>query len=138
MSRRSGTENREGEIWVKKNRMVAWSAVAGFVLSFGIGLFSSVPFGVVLLRAVIAAGAFGMLGIAIRFVFARFIADASEGGDAVETDGGAPVRTVGAAVDITLPDEELPREEHASQFYVGSQHPMLNEGEYGAAARASS
>ena len=87
----------------------------GFFLSFIVGLISSVTFGVILLRALIFAALFGVLGFGIGIVFQRFLLDASdlEGG----SEASVNVRQ-GSVVDLSIGDEPLEEDENGPDFYV--------------------
>ena len=87
----------------------------GFFLSLIVGLISSVAFGVILLRALIFAVLFGVLGFGIGIVFQRFLLDASdlEGG----SESSSNVRQ-GSVVDLSIGDEPLEEDENGPDFYV--------------------
>ena len=87
----------------------------GFFLSFIVGLISGVTFGVILLRALIFAALFGVLGFGIGIVFQRFLLDASdlEGG----SEASVNVRQ-GSVVDLSIGDEPLEEDENGPDFYV--------------------
>ncbi len=92
-------------------------AVIVFVLSFLIGLISSVSFGIVLLRAIICAVIFGALFYALSFVFQRFLVDgAGVSLDASGADSVVPQK--GQLVDIKVEDTFLPEEENAPLFKI--------------------
>ena len=87
----------------------------GFVLSFVIGLLSSVSFGVVLLRALFFAILFGVLGFGIGIVFQRFLLESSDLDGGSDVPGGA---RQGSVVDLSIGDEPLEEDENGPDFYV--------------------
>lgn len=87
----------------------------GFVLSFVIGLLSSVPFGVVVLRALFFSILFGILGFGIGIVCQRFLLESSD------LDGGSDgsgIARQGSVVDLSIGDEPLEEDENGPDFYV--------------------
>ena len=107
-------------------------AACGFVLSFIAGLFSHTSILSVLLKALIFACVFGLLGFAVDFVFQKFLSDGTGGdfqGD-FTPDGSAPAAAapvLGQHVDITIQDEELKKSESDNHFVVGENRQMLND-----------
>lgn len=114
---------------LKNATLTAIFAGIGFLLSLIIGLFSPVYPGVLFLRAFIFAIVFAVLSFCIRFVFGKFVSVADNSSDAVAASDDTPKAT-GSVVDITLPDEDLPTEDHAPQFKVGSNYQMLNKSDF--------
>ncbi|MBP3417194.1 MAG: hypothetical protein J6K76_07470 [Spirochaetaceae bacterium] len=103
-----------------KPKFIIISVCVGFLLSFFVGLFSGVSFGVVVLRALIFAVLFGALGFGLRIVFLRFLLDSSD----MET--GVDVATSshqGSVVDISIGDEPLVEDENGPDFYVRKDLP---------------
>lgn len=104
-------------------------AVSGFLLSFISGLFSHTFILYVLLKALLAALIFGVLGFLISLIYSNFLDDSS-GGFGAESDGGYQTTTAapakGQVVDITVQDDELDRGESENHFVVGDNHQMLN------------
>jgi hypothetical protein len=96
-------------------RTVAMFAAAGLVLSLLVGLLAGNPFGVILLRGILFAVAFGGVGAGMQYVVRRFLPELSGGGTA-PGDGGdeAAVKPAGSTIDIVLP-EELPAAEGAPE-----------------------
>jgi len=96
-------------------RTVAMFAAAGLVLSLLVGLLAGNPFGVILLRGILFAVAFGGVGAGMQYVVRRFLPELSGGGTA-PGDGGdeAAVKPAGSTIDIVLP-EELPSTEGAPE-----------------------
>lgn len=87
----------------------------GFFLSFIVGLISNVAFGVVLLRALVFAVLFGVLGFGVGIVFQRFLLDSSD------LEGGAEASVgprQGSVVDLSIGDEPLEEDENGPDFYV--------------------
>lgn len=87
----------------------------GFFLSFIIGLISNVAFGVVLLRALIFAVLFGVLGFGVGIVFQRFLLDSSDLEGGSEASAGP---RQGSVVDLSIGDEPLEEDENGPDFYV--------------------
>lgn len=87
----------------------------GFILSFVIGLLSSVSLGVVLLRALFFAILFGVLGFGIGIVFRRFLLESSDLDGGNDVSGGA---RQGSVVDLSIGDEPLEEDENGPDFYV--------------------
>ena len=107
-------------------------AACGFVLSFFAGLFSHSSILSILLKALISALVFGILGYGISMVFRVFLSDGSGGdlqGDGSEGMSAAsvPSSALGNNVDITIQDEELQKSESDNHFVVGENHQMLND-----------
>lgn len=100
----------------------------GFLLSLVVGIITRASFGVLLLRAFIFALVFAAVSFGLQVVF-KTLFSAEESGDtlAQQDDGGRS----GSVVNITLPEEDLPMENNAQRFFVGENHQMLNEGDYG-------
>ena len=106
-------------------------AACGFILSFVAGLFSHTSILSVLLKALIFAILFGVLGLAIGFVYSKFLDDGTSDyqGDTSEgfSQTSAPSSALGQKVDITIQDEELEKSESENHFVVGDNHQMLND-----------
>ena len=106
-------------------------AGCGFILSFVSGLFSHSSILSVLLKALIFAIVFGLLGLGISFLYNRFLSDGS-GGDfqsdySVDSSAVPQASALGQNVDITIQDEELKPSESENHFVVGDNHQMLND-----------
>ena len=107
-------------------------AACGFILSFFAGLFSHSSILSVLLKALIFAVVFGLLGFGISTVFRIFLSDGTGGDLQGDTSEGisaavAPSSGLGQNVDITIQDEELQKSESDNHFVVGENHQMLND-----------
>ena len=107
-------------------------AACGFVLSFFAGLFSHTSILSILLKALISALVFGLLGYGISVIFRVFLSDGTSGdlqGDGSEGISAAavPSSALGHNVDITIQDEELQKSESDNHFVVGENHQMLND-----------
>lgn len=81
------------------------------------------------LVALVFGVVFAVLGFGIYFLYEKFLVVESMqlGGDAdlvASSEDTAPKK--GQAVDIVIKDEELPADENAGQYYVGSNRFMLN------------
>jgi hypothetical protein len=101
-------------------------SVCGFLLSFVSGLFSRAGFGIVFLHALLFGVLFCILSFGILYVYKKFLTD-DTGSPAAEPAGE---KKTGGMVDITIQDEDLPNEENAPQFFVGSNHLMLKKNDY--------
>lgn len=112
---------------MKNLKFIAGFSIFGFLLS----IFSSfhtvarAPVARFFIALGFAAG-FGVLAaviqfVASKFIFAENIAENSEaaGKNAQNSSGTQPV-------DIVIQDEDLPAEDGGPQFFVGSNHQMLN------------
>ncbi|MCX7032009.1 MAG: hypothetical protein NTU62_18070 [Spirochaetes bacterium] len=90
-------------------RTVAIFAAAGLVLSLLVGLLARNPFGVMLIRAVLFAVAFGGVGVGMQYVVRRFLPELA-GGEAAGPEGGddAAAKPAGSTIDIVLPEEPPP------------------------------
>lgn len=106
-------------------------AIFGFLVSFISGIFSHSSFLLILLKALIFAVIFGILGIIVKFIFSKFLLDdtaeltteqngAEEGTQNVQN-------TKGRMVDLVVQDQELEETESQNSFHVGTNHQMLNE-----------
>ena len=107
-------------------------AVCGFILSFVSGLFSHSSILSVLIKALIFAVIFGLLGLGIFFIFNKFLSDGlsnefqSDYSAEPNPAAGQP-SALGQNVDITIQDEELAPSESDNHFVVGDNHQMLND-----------
>lgn len=106
-------------------------ATCGFLLSLIFGLFSHTSFISVLLKALIFAICFGLLGFVIDFIFNKFLLDesvmtTSEGNQNI-SNGSEGSSTKGQLVDITIEDEELVPSSSDNHFVVSENHQMLND-----------
>lgn len=107
-------------------------AACGFILSFVAGLFSHTSILSVLIKALIFAVVFGILGYGIALVFKVFLSDGtstdfqSNGSESVSMEA-APSSGLGQNVDITIQDEELQKSESDNHFVLGESHQMLND-----------
>ena len=131
---------------MRSTKSIGLFAACGFILSFVSGLFSHSSILSVLIKALIFALVFGLLGFGISFIFEKFLSDGS-GGDFqsdYNTDSspaGANTSALGQNVDITIQDEELRPSESENHFVVGDNHQMLNDSDVrnsGSAANVSS
>ncbi len=100
---------------MKSPQFLLGCAVVGFILSFLVGLISSVGLGPMLVRSFIFAFVSVLTGFGLRFVANKFLlptADSLNDTTAQEK----PAETVGEVVDITVEDDELPDDGSASTF----------------------
>ena len=107
-------------------------AACGFILSFVSGLFSHSSILSVLLKALIFAVVFGLVGFGISFVFEKFLSDGTSGEfqgeySADSSPVAANTSALGHNVDITIQDEELTPSGSDNHFVVGDNHQMLND-----------
>ena len=93
-------------------RTVAIFAAAGLVLSLLVGVLAGNPFGIILLRALLFAFAFGGVGAGLQYVVMRFLPELAgaptpdAAGSAESADAGA--KPEGSTIDIVLPEEPMP------------------------------
>lgn len=117
-------------------KIVGAFAVAGFLLSFVSGLFSGGGVGRVIGMAVLFGLVFALLGVAIVWLTKGLMATGgSGGGDASSADDNTAAdknAKPGSVIDVVVKDDELPSEENAPRFFVGDNHQMLNDSDYGA------
>ena len=117
---------------MRSAKYVGLFVACGFILSFVSGLFSHSSILSILLKALIFAIVFGVLGFGISFIYSKFLSDGS-GGDfqgeytADSSSGVSQQSALGQNVDITIQDEELRPSESDNHFVVGENHQMLNE-----------
>lgn len=117
---------------MRSAKYVGLFVACGFILSFVSGLFSHSSILSILLKALIFAIVFGVLGFGITFIYSKFLSDGS-GGDfqgeytADSSSGVSQQSALGQNVDITIQDEELRPSESDNHFVVGENHQMLNE-----------
>lgn len=104
------------------------------MLSLISSIISHAPAGRTVLLAFLFAILFAALGFGIAVLFEKFLDVESSSGDVSET-AEAPKK--GQTVDIVIQDEDLPSDESANQYFVGSNHQMLTAAdmEQGAAAK---
>jgi hypothetical protein len=95
-------------------RTVAIFASAGLVLSLLVGLLAGNPFGVMLLRGMLFAIAFGGVGAGMQYVVRRFLSELSGGGPAPSDGADDSAKPAGSTIDIVLP-EELPSADGAPE-----------------------
>ncbi len=117
---------------MRSAKYVGLFVACGFILSFVSGLFSHSSILSILLKALIFALVFGVLGFGISFIYSKFLSDGS-GGDfqgeytADSSSGVSQQSALGQNVDITIQDEELKPSESDNHFVVGENHQMLND-----------
>ncbi|MDE5898957.1 MAG: hypothetical protein K2H09_06820 [Treponemataceae bacterium] len=110
---------------MKNFKFILGFTIFGFLLSFAAGLSSRSGAGSVLLHALLFAVVFFCLALGIQFLFSKLFSaeqDSFAPEQAARTQGAA---NSGHAVDIVIQDEELPSEENAPGFFVGTSHNML-------------
>jgi hypothetical protein len=97
--------------------MINWkililAAGIGFILSFITGLVFGADFGFLLLRALICAGIFGVVGGAVQFVYVKFLGGSARTETAGNSGEGASL------VDISIDDEYLQPEKDVTTFDI--------------------
>lgn len=113
---------------MKNFKFIAGFSIFGFLLSI-LSSFHTVARsgGTRFFIAVAFALAFGILAAVIQFVAQKFVF-AENGSDFSENSARNTQNSSGnQPVDIVIQDEELPAEENGSQFFVGTNHQMLNK-----------
>ena len=117
---------------MRSAKYIGLFAACGFILSFVAGLFSHSSILSILLKALIFALVFGLLGFGISFIYDKFLSDGSGGdfqGEYTAEPSAAPASasSLGHNVDIMIQDEELRPSESDNHFVVGENHQMLND-----------
>lgn len=117
---------------MRGTKFIVVFTACGFILSFFAGLFSHSSILSVLLKALIFAVVFGLLGLGISVIFNKFLSDGNPGdfqgeygGEASSASAANP--SLGQHVDITIQDEDLKPSESENHFVVGDNHQMLND-----------
>ena len=110
---------------MNKTKYLISFASVGFVFSFIIGLFSSVPFGIILLRALISALVMACVYFAGSVIFEKFL---DEGGMSV-SGTSSNTKTTGK-VDTSLDDSLIFDDENGPEFRIPKQ--LINESTSGA------
>ena len=116
---------------MKNAKFITGFSIFGFLLSIISSFGSHRSFGAKIFLAVVFAVIFALCAFFISFLYTNFLEGESNSGFG-ESSGAVQsgVSTASThAVDITVQDEELPSEENENQFFVGSKHQMLNEGD---------
>lgn len=108
-----------------KVKVISGCAAFGFILSFVFGLFSHSKFYFILLKALIFALIFAVVGLLISFVFSKFLDDDSPSEFASSDDSGSAAQKQGA--NLVVVDQEFERGDSENHFVVGEKHQMLNE-----------
>ena len=126
---------------MRSAKFIGLFAACGFILSFVSGLFSHSSILSILIKALIFAVVFGLLGLGISFIFNKFLSDGS-GGDfqsdySVDSSAAPQASALGQNVDITIQDEELKPSESENHFVVGDNHQMLNDSDVKNSGRSS-
>ena len=123
-----------------KYRLVAFFSGLALAVSLVFGLIGGVSFGLILLRALLGAGAFAVLGLGATVIFERYLPgltveepspspmaeDGEDGSESAEEYGGANV-------DIVLP-EELPHQDGGELEEMGQieETQPIDDGQEGA------
>lgn len=117
---------------MKSVKVIAGFGIFGFLLSFLTGLIAGRKFSHIIIDALIFLFVFAAIGALIYFFAAKIILSPAEGdslSDSVSDQRQSSPSSSSQAVDILVEDEDLPEEENASQFFVGTNHQMLNDGD---------
>ncbi len=117
---------------MKSVKVIAGFGIFGFLLSFLTGLIAGRKFSHIIIDALIFLFVFAAIGALIYFFAAKIILSPAEGdslSDSVSDQHQSSPSSSSQAVDILVEDEDLPEEENASQFFVGTNHQMLNDGD---------
>lgn len=96
-------------------KRLIYAAGVGFILSFIVGLFASIEFVHIIIRAVICAALFAGVAFVCQSIFYKYLDEPSDSG---ETLSSAP--KVGGIVDLTLDGEKLSEDSNAPRFNVNS------------------
>lgn len=114
---------------MKNIKIVSIFAIVGFILSLFFGLFSGSGFLKVLLTALISSIVFAVLGLALSFVFEKFLL--VETSEYESQTSSAPAENtqsnLGNNVDIVIEDQELERSDSSNRYTVGENYSMLND-----------
>jgi hypothetical protein len=102
---------------MKNPRKIVTAIIIGFLLSFFVGLISGADFGITALRALISAGVFGGVTLAIQVIAGKFLFDA------VSADDDGEMAESGSIVDITIGDEPFQQEADAPVFNLRNIEP---------------
>lgn len=116
---------------MKNAKFITGFSIFGFLLSIISSFGSHRSFGAKIFLAVVFAVIFALCAFFISFLYTNFLEGESNSGfgePSGAVQSGASTASA-HAVDITVQDEELPSEENENQFFVGSKHQMLNEGD---------
>ncbi len=111
---------------------VCTAAIAGFILSFLIGVFAGNHLLTVFIRALIFAAVFAVLSVGVSFLFYKFLFVPTASGeiDAPLAEAKAPsLSRGGSLVDITVDDEGLPDDAGSPRFSVSNNRPGLGAAE---------
>lgn len=113
-------------------KIIAFTSVTAFVLSFFTALISGAGFGRSFLRAIITGIVFGGISALVQWLYNRFLNDDSSGAGSASDIGVENSRPVlGNKVDIVVSDEELQEEEDDPKFILTGQNQMLNKDDLG-------
>lgn len=114
---------------MKKLKVVIACSVFGFFFSLLIGCISpGVGIGWAFLRAFCIALVFGGIGFGLSFLLGNLMdVDSS---DDISVAGVTGTTSTGQNVNLVTPDDPIPVDNEASQFFVGDQHQMLAKDDY--------
>lgn len=118
---------------MKSVKVIAGFGFSGFLLSFFTGLAAGRKLGHVMIDAFIFLLVFAAIGAVIYFFAGKIIFSSSDSdslSEVASSDASEGSHSGSHSVDILVEDEDLPDEENPSQFYVGSGHQMLNQGDF--------
>lgn len=111
-----------------KIKPVVLCASIALALSFFISLFSRNSFPISLLKAVIFAAVFAGIAVGIQVVYDKFL---SEGEASISESRAPQQKVVGSKVDLVVSEEDLPNEENAPTFALGSTRHVLTAADVG-------
>ena len=103
------------------------ASAVGFVFSFLVGMFSGIGFGHIMLRALLSAVVFGVLGGVVSFLFQHFLSDTSDSGFEASASSSEGEHGSGGLVNITIDDETLADDASEPKFAVENAHAMTGD-----------
>lgn len=108
-------------------KLIFFTAIISFILSFFVGIFSGIGFLIVLLRSAIISIVFAGLTIGVLFVCNKFLFDDVSDSTSSDSYSEANNSVIGNKVDITIDDEDLQQDEVSPHFVLTGQNQMLNK-----------
>ena len=106
-------------------KYIGIAACVGFVFSFFVGIFSGIGFGHIMLRALISALLFALLGAGALFLFRQFLSDTSDSGFDAPVSSRGTATGSGGLVNITIDDDSLADDAQELKFTVDDAHAMI-------------
>lgn len=111
---------------MQKVKVISGCAAFGFILSFLFGLLSHSKFYIILIKALVFAVIFGIIGLLITFLFSKFLDDESSG-EFGSNDDSASDSNAKKGANLVVVDQEFERGDGDNHFAVGDKHQMLND-----------